>query len=108
MNVGVLCCFYEVGIRMAGNQRRRRGPLPQTKVTIVGKTEIHYWKNLVGPLLVHKILGPPPASLPSDTSLRWGGKKTPARPPPGGGGSYGVLAKSSRPPPPRHIRNLFL
>ena len=39
-------------------------PLPpppsQTKVTIVGKNEIYHWKNLVGPLLMHKLLDPPP------------------------------------------------
>ena len=30
----------------------------QTKVTIVGKNEIYNRENLVGPFLVHKLLGP--------------------------------------------------
>ena len=46
--------------------RRRRGapkalpplPPPQTEGTIVGKNEIYRWKNLVGPFLVHALLGP--------------------------------------------------
>ena len=40
-------------------------PLPQTKVIIVGKKESYRWENLVGPFLVHKLLGPrsPPSSL---------------------------------------------
>ena len=34
-------------------------PLPfETKVTTVRKNKIHNWENLVGPFLVHKLLGP--------------------------------------------------
>ena len=32
----------------------------QTLVTIVGKNEINRWENLVGPFLVHTLLGPSP------------------------------------------------
>ena len=40
-------------------------PLPQTKVTIVGKNEIYNRENLVRPFLVHQVLGPkPPPPLP--------------------------------------------
>ena len=35
-------------------------PPPKTKVTIVGQNEISSWGNVVGPFLVHKILGPNP------------------------------------------------
>ena len=35
-------------------------PPPETKVTIVGKNKIYNRENLVGPFLVHKILGPSP------------------------------------------------
>ena len=35
-------------------------PPPQTKVTIAGRTEVYRWENLVGPFLVHKLLGPRP------------------------------------------------
>ena len=40
-------------------------PAPQTKVTIVGKKEICNGEDLVGPFLVHILLGPrpPPSSL---------------------------------------------
>ena len=50
-------------------------PPPQTKVTIVGKSEIYRWENLVGPFLVHKLLGPrpPPSSPLPYTSLPLGG-----------------------------------
>ena len=54
------------GIRIAVHHRRRGTPLPlQTKVSIVGKNEIYKRENLVGPFLVHKILGPrrPPPPL---------------------------------------------
>ena len=37
---------------------RRRSP-PKTKVTIVGRNESYHRENLLGPLLVHKLLGPP-------------------------------------------------
>ena len=40
-------------------------PPPQTKVTIVGKTGIYNWDNLIGPFLVHKRLGPRPPPPPS-------------------------------------------
>ena len=43
------------------------GPLPpQTEVTIVGTNEIYNRQNLVGPFLVHKLLGlsPSPRPLP--------------------------------------------
>ena len=40
-------------------------PPPPTKVTIVGKNEIKNRANLVGPFLVHKLLGSrPPPPLP--------------------------------------------
>ena len=38
-------------------------PLPQTKVTIVGRSDIYKKENLIGPFLVHKLLGPPPPSF---------------------------------------------
>ena len=44
----------------------------QNKVTIVGKSEIYNRENVVGPFLVHKLLGPIPPlppSPPSHTSL---------------------------------------
>ena len=51
--------------RMAVHHRRREDtplwiPLPQTKVTIVGKNEIYHSENLVGPNLVHNFWGPRP------------------------------------------------
>ena len=33
-------------------------PSPETKVTMVGNSEIYRWESLVGPFLVHKLLGP--------------------------------------------------
>ena len=39
-------------------------PPPQTKVTIVGKNEIHNRENLVRSLLVHQVLGPKPPPPP--------------------------------------------
>ena len=39
-------------------------PRPQTKVTVVGKSEIYNRATLVGPFLVHKILGPRPPLPP--------------------------------------------
>ena len=41
-------------------------PPPKTKGAIVGRNEIYRWENLVGPFLVHKLLGPrpPPPSSP--------------------------------------------
>ena len=39
-------------------------PQPQTKVTIVGKTEIYNRESLDGPFLIHKILGPGPPPTP--------------------------------------------
>ena len=51
---------------MLFSSRKEEPPSPplQTKVTIVGKNEIYNQENLVGPFLVHKILGPSPP-LPS-------------------------------------------
>ena len=50
--------------------------LLQTKVTIVGKNEIYHRENLVGPFLVHNLLGPkpplpPPLILPSGGGLKF-------------------------------------
>ena len=51
-------------------QRRGGGGYPpwtprlQTKVTIAGKNEIYRWENLIGPFLVHKLLGPSPSPSP--------------------------------------------
>ena len=49
-------------MRMAVHHRRMGvtpwTPRPQTKGTIVGKDEVYHWENLVGPDLVHKLLGP--------------------------------------------------
>ena len=43
-------------------------PPPQTKVTIAGKNEIYKRENVVGPFLVHKLLGPnPPPPLAQKT-----------------------------------------
>ena len=39
-------------------------PPPRTKVTIVGKNEIYGTENLIGPFLVHKLLGPSPPPRP--------------------------------------------
>ena len=44
-------------------------PPLQTEVTIVGNNEIYRWENLVGPFLVHKLLGPRPPPPASNTSL---------------------------------------
>ena len=33
-------------------------------MTIVGKNEIYHWESLVGPFLVHKLLGPTPPPSP--------------------------------------------
>ena len=51
---------------MAVHRRRRGGTPPpfQTEVTIVGKHEIYPRENLIGPLLVHKVLGPRPPPPP--------------------------------------------
>ena len=44
------------------------GHTPPSKGTIVGKNEICRWENLVGPFLVHKLVGPsPPPPVSSDT-----------------------------------------
>ena len=64
-------------------QRRRGGtppgpPLPQTKVTIVGRNEIYSWDNLIGSFLVHKLLRPrPPPSAPSNTYVGVPGRPHP-------------------------------
>ena len=47
-------------------------PPPLTKVTIVGKNDIYHWKHLVGPVLVHKLLGSSPPPPPSDTNTSLG------------------------------------
>ena len=39
-------------------------PPLQTKVTTEGKNEVSNWENLVGPFLVHIILGPRPPLPP--------------------------------------------
>ena len=44
-------------IRMAGHHRRKPPPPPQTKVT-VGENDIYNREILVGPFLLHKLLGP--------------------------------------------------
>ena len=42
-------------------------------MTIVGKNEIYNWEDLVGPFLVHNLLGPrPPPPLPPLLILPWG------------------------------------
>ena len=47
-------------------------PRPPTKVTIVGKHEIYMRKNLIGPFLVHKLLGPrPPPPPPWEPLGHW-------------------------------------
>ena len=52
-------------------------PPPRTKGTITGENEICNWENLIGPLLVHKVVGPkPPPALLSP------GQQTPCRAPP--------------------------
>ena len=43
----------------------RSHPPPKTKVTFVGKNEIYNQENLIGPFLVHKLLGPRPPLAPS-------------------------------------------
>ena len=42
------------------------GATPQIKVTIVGENKTYGWENLIGPFLVHKLLGPrtPPPHQP--------------------------------------------
>ena len=65
-------------------------PPPQTKVTIVGQNEIYRWENLVGPFLVHKLLGPRPPP-PTNTPL----KHSPA-----GGSETGPATTPSSPPDP--------
>ena len=54
----------------------------QTKVTIVGKTEIYNRENLIGPFLVHKLLGlrPPPPPPPALLLLPWGTAPLPSPP----------------------------
>ena len=49
-------------------------PPHQTKVTIVGKNEIYRWEHLIGPFLVHRLLGPwPPLNRRPGPSLwQWG------------------------------------
>ena len=37
---------------------------PKSKATIVGKSDIYHWGNLIGPFLVHKLLPPPPPPPP--------------------------------------------
>ena len=45
----------------------------QTKVTVVGQNEMSHRENLIGPLLVHKRLGPsPPPPPPPLLPLLWG------------------------------------
>ena len=39
-------------------------PSPQTKVTTMGSNEIYKTEYLIGPLLVHKLLGPRPQPAP--------------------------------------------
>ena len=55
-------------IIMAVHRRRTPPPPrprpPQTKVTIAGTNEIYRWEDLVGPFLVHKLLGPKPPAPP--------------------------------------------
>ena len=54
------------GLCLAFSSSRRVSPPPppETKVTIVGKNEICKMENLMGPFLVHKILGPRTPPLP--------------------------------------------
>ena len=59
-------------IRTADNHRRSLPTPPQTKVTMLGKSEIYHWKNLSGPILVHQLLGPRPPT-PSLLILAWRG-----------------------------------
>ena len=47
-----------------GHSVYRNRPLIPPKLTIVGKNDIYHWENLVGPVLVHKLFGPRPPSLP--------------------------------------------
>ena len=77
------------GSGRALGHRRRRGVPPfgppspplQTKVTVVGNHKIYTRENLVGPFLVHKLLGlRRPLSPPSNTSLPsglWGCLRAP-------------------------------
>ena len=49
-------------------------PPSPDQVTIVGKSGLYHWENLVGPLLVHNSLGPrPPPPSPSNISGGVGG-----------------------------------
>ena len=49
-------------------------PPPPERRTVLGKDEVHRWENLVGPSLVHTLLGPsppppsarPPSSIAAD------------------------------------------
>ena len=44
-------------------------PLPKTKGTIMGNNEIYCWESLMGPFLVHELLGPrPPPPAPTTTT----------------------------------------
>ena len=55
----VIECPHTVG---GGGANPLWTPPPlQTKVTSVGKAEIYRWEKLMGPVLVHKLLGPRPA-----------------------------------------------
>ena len=58
------------GSRMPYAPPPRNGapPPPQTKVTTVGENEIYNRKNFVGPILVHKFLGPRPSLSPCPPS----------------------------------------
>ena len=54
------------GTQIFGSQT----PPRKTKGTIVGNNEICRWENLVGPFLVHNILGPRPPPPPSPPPLQ--------------------------------------
>ena len=43
-------------------------------MAVVGKNEIYHWGNLVGPFLVHKLLGPRPPPSPSSLLIATGGQ----------------------------------
>ena len=60
------------GLRESGQQPEGEEPPPQAKVTLVGKREMCRWENMVGPVLVHELLGPrpPPPSPPSSPLIR--------------------------------------
>ena len=40
--------------------KNQGAPPPPTKMTIAGENEIYIRENLIGPFLVHKLLGPKP------------------------------------------------